>query len=524
MNSRILQLLQNQLKYTYLQPLTLVSFILFLLFLYKWLQLTTISRKNLPPSPPKLPILGNIHQLGTQPHRSLRSMSEKYGDLMMIQLGSAPTIVISSARAAREIMVTHDIVFANRPMSKKGERLLYNYKDLVGAPYGEYWRQMKSICVLHLLSNRRVRSFRSIREEETALLIEKIRQAGSSPVNLSEMFIEFTNDTICRVAFGRKYIGTEDGINFNKVMKEFNRLLAEFNVGDLIPWLAWIDKLNGWDAKVDKIAKEFDQFLEKVVQEHQNRLDDCRKNEKGDSDEKAKDIVDVLLDIQKDQTPHFPIDRDSIKALILDMFSAGTDTTSTLLEWTMTELLRHPRIMKKLQEEVKAITGEVVDVKEDDLEHMKYLKAVVKETLRLHLPVPLLIPRQSTQDTKIFGYNIPARTGVIINGWAIHRDPDSWDEPEKFNPERFLNSSTDFRGHDLQFIPFGAGRRMCPGISFAMASSQLLLANLMRKFDWMLPGEADIETLDMTESFGINMHKNTPLLAVAKSCIASAGN
>ncbi|XP_021719925.1 cytochrome P450 71A26-like [Chenopodium quinoa] len=519
MISSFLHFLEKQLKYIYLQPLTLLPCILFLLFLYKWLQLTTVSRKNLPPSPPKLPILGNIHQLGTQPHRSLRSMSEKYGELMMIQLGSMPTIVVSSARAAREIMVTHDIAFASRPMSKKGERLLYNYKDIVGSPYGEYWRQMKSICVLHLLSNKRVRSFRIVREEETAFLIEKIRLAESSPVNLSEMFVEFTNDLICRVAFGRKYIGTEGGINFKKIMKEFNRLLAEFNVGDCIPWLAWIDKLNGWDAKVDNIAKEFDRFLEKVVKEHQDRLD-----EKGDSDEKVKDFVDVLLDVQKDQTAHFPIDRDSVKALILDMFIAGTDTTSTLLEWAMTELLRHPKSMKKLQEEVKEITGDGVDVTEDDLEHMKYLKAVVKETLRLHLSVPLLIPRQSTQDIEICGYNIPARTGVIINGWAIHRDPASWDEPEKFNPERFLNSTTDFRGHDLHFIPFGAGRRMCPGISFAMASSQLLLANLMHKFDWKLPGEAEGESVDMSESFGITMCRNTPLFVVAKASIPAAGN
>ncbi|KNA16974.1 hypothetical protein SOVF_084490 [Spinacia oleracea] len=313
----ILQLLEKQLRFICFQPLTLLPFILFLFFFYKWIQLQTNSKKNLPPSPPKLPILGNIHQLGTHPHRSLLLMSEKYGDLMMIQLGSVPTIVVSSARAAREIMVTHDIIFANRPMSKKGERLLYNYKDLVGAPYGEYWRQLKSICVLHLLSNKRVRSFRSVREEETDALIEKIRRAESSPVNLSEMFIEFTNDTICRVAFGRKYIGTEDGINFSDVMKEFNRVLAEFNVGDFIPWLAWIDRLNGWDAKVDKIAKEFDRFLEKVVKEHQDRLDGCRKNEECDSEEKVKDFVDVLLEVQKDQTPHFPIDRDSIKALIL---------------------------------------------------------------------------------------------------------------------------------------------------------------------------------------------------------------
>ncbi|KAL2933841.1 Cytochrome P450 71A25 [Bienertia sinuspersici] len=318
-------LLEKQLKFILIQPLAILPFILFFFFSYKWLQSKTISKKNLPPSPPKLPIIGNIHQLGTHPHRRLRSMSEKYGDLMMIQLGSVPTLVVSSARSAREIMVTHDITFANRPMSKKGERLLYNYKDVVGAPYGEYWRQMKSICVLHLLSNKRVRSFRSVREEETSLLIDRIRQAESSPVNLSEMFMEFTNDTICKVAFGRKFTRKEDFTNFSKIMNEFNKLLAEFNVGDFIPWLAWIDRFNGWDAKVDRIAKEFDQFLEKVVEEHQDCLDDRRKYEDGENTDRVMDFVDVLLDIQKDQAPHSPIDRDSIKALILVSLYASLD-------------------------------------------------------------------------------------------------------------------------------------------------------------------------------------------------------
>ncbi|XP_057534640.1 cytochrome P450 736A117-like [Amaranthus tricolor] len=517
MKSNIQQILENQVKPTILQPSILLPILLFLFFLYKWHQLT--PRKNLPPSPPKLPILGNIHQLGSHPYRSLKSLSDKYGELMMIQLGSVPTLVVSSARAAREIMVTHDVIFANRPMSKKGQTLLYHYKDVVGAPYGEYWRQMKSICVLNLLSNKRVRSFRSVREEETDNLIKKIRQAKSLPVNLSKMFIEFSNDTICRVAFGRTYSGENEGINFNEVMKEFNKVLAEFNVGDLIPWLGWIDRINGRDAKIDKIAQVFDEFLERVVREHEDRLVERRKNKDSDSCEQVKDIVDVLLDIQENQTLQFPIDRDCIKALILDMFSAGTDTTSTLLAWTMSELLRHTKVMKTLQMEVRGIKGEEGDIKEENLEQMKYLKAVIKETLRLHLPVPLLIPRQSTQDTKIYGYDIPAKAGVIVNCWAIHRNPAYWDEPEKFNPERFMNSTVDFRGQDFEFIPFGAGRRMCPGISFAMASSQLVLANILHKFDWELPDGLCGETLEMSESFGINMHRNTPLFAVARAHI-----
>jgi len=200
-----------------------------------------------------------------------------------------------------------------------------------------------------------------------------------------------------------------------------------------------------------------------------------------------------------------------------DMFSGGTDTTYTVLEWAMTELLRHPNILKEVQKEIRAVTREKSYVNEDDLEKMKYLKAVIKETLRVHPPVPLLVPRLSTQDATINEYNIPARTAVIINSWAIHRDPAFWDEPDKFNPERFLNTPTDFRGQDFQLIPFGGGRRICPGISFAIASIELVLANLVHKFDWILPGGVNPETLDTDECIGFTIHRKTPLCAVAKA-------
>ncbi|XP_021749882.1 cytochrome P450 71A25-like [Chenopodium quinoa] len=510
----------EQLKIILLQSFTFSPLILFLFFL-KWLHSKSSPGKSLPPSPPRLPILGNLHQLGAYPYRSLQSLSERYGELMLINLGKAPVLIISSAKAAREIMKIQDSTFCTRPPLKTINKLLYNGKDVAAAQYGEYWRQMKSICVLQLLSNTRVRSFQSVREEEVTLLMEKIENSSSSVVNLSEMFMTLTNDVICRVAFGRKYSGNEGhGINFKRLLKEFLELLGRFRVGDFIPCLAWTNWLDGSDAKVDKVFKEFDNFLEQVVKEHQDGQDDSRKGEESKNDEIAKNFVDVLLEVQKEKTAGFAIDRDSIKALILDIFSGGTDTTYTVLEWAMTELLRHPLKMSKLQREVREITGEKLYVNEDDLEQMKYLKAVIKETLRLHPPIPLLVPRQSIQDTKINGYDIPAGTIVITNAWAIHRDPASWDEPEKFNPERFINSPTDFKGQDFELIPFGSGRRICPGITFAIANNELVLANLMHKFDWMLPGGADGETLDMTECIGLTAHREIPLLATATPAIA----
>lgn len=202
--------------------------------------------------------------------------------------------------------------------------------------------------------------------------------------------------------------------------------------------------------------------------------------------------------------------------LVQDVLAAGTDTTYTVLEWAMTELLRHPQVMAKLQNELRSTGRKRSDIiVPDEYEKIPYLEAVIKETLRVHPPVPLLVPREARNDVNIMGYDIVAKTMVIVNAWAIGRDPTLWDEPDEFRPERFLNSSVDIRGHDFQLIPFGAGRRSCPGISFAMVTNEIALANLLHKFNWELPNGMKRGDLDMTETTGSTIHKKEPLLAIA---------
>ncbi|XVF54583.1 hypothetical protein PTKIN_Ptkin05aG0192900 [Pterospermum kingtungense] len=472
------------------------------------------TKLNSPPSPPKLPVIGNLHNIGPHPHRSLRDLAQRYGPLMLLRFGSVPVLVVSSADAAREIMKTHDLTFANRPKSLAFLKLTYDHKDVAGAPYGEYWRQIRSICVLHLLSNTRVQSYGTIREEETALAIEKIIKPRLSalPINLSEIFAILANNVICRVALGRKYEG-EDGKKFKKLLNETVELFGGFYVGDYIPWLAWVNRVSGLESKMEKVAKALDTFLEGVVEEHKKRT-----NDHGNTriqHEKDKDFVDVLLQIQRENEVGFPLEKDSIKAIILDMFAAGSDTTYTVLEWVMTELLRHPKTMKELQKEVRQISDNKSNISEDDLDKMNYLKAVIKETLRLHPPTPLLVPRISTKDVKIMAYDIAKGTQVLINAWAIGRDPKSWEKPEEFLPERFLNNSIDYKGHDFELIPFGSGRRICPGILFGMKLIELFLAKLVHKFDWSFPGGAKLEDLDTNETSGITTHRKYPLIAIA---------
>ncbi|KAK4489015.1 hypothetical protein RD792_004807 [Penstemon davidsonii] len=425
---------------------------------------------------------------------------------MLLHLGRVPVLVVSTADAAREIMKTQDLIFSNRPKLRIPDKILYSCKDVSFAPYGEYWRHVRSICVLQLLSNKRVQSFRHVRETETSLMIQKIKlQESSSVVNLSDVFSTLTNDIVCKAAFGRKY-NNSDGQQFKVLLAEFVELLGRFSVGDYVPWLGWIDGINGLSTRVDKVAKEFDQFLEGVILE--KKLDGMVHK-----DHKGSDFVDILIQIQRESedTSH-PIENDVIKALILDMFAAGTDTTSSVLVWTMTELLRHPNTLKKLQNEVTTAGKE--EITEDDLDKMHYLKAVIKESLRLHTPLPLLVPRESTEDTKVMGYEIAARTQVIINAWAISRDPLLWEDPQEFKPERFLETSIDFKGVHFELIPFGAGRRGCPGLTFAVAVNELALAKLVHKFNIGLPNGETEKDLDISEVNGITVHKKHPLLVV----------
>ncbi|XP_020693769.1 cytochrome P450 71D7 [Dendrobium catenatum] len=467
------------------------------------------------PGPKNLPIIGSIHHLlgRRPPHRALRDLSAVYGPIMRLKLGEIGAIVISSPKAAKEIMQTHDIIFASRPITPTIDALLYGGKNLVFASYGEFWRQMRRLCINELLSSKRVHCFRAIREKEISYLIQSINAAASDGalINLRSEFANLTNNIMAISVVGGR---CEDQKAFLSTINEVLELLSGFSLIDLFPSMPkFIARIAGFPQKLERCWLKLDGILEKIVQEHNvNSAKDSMEEE---------DLTDVLLRIQRDGSLQIPLSNDHIKAVINDMLMAGSETTATTLEWAISELVCNPHIMKKAQKEVREAFGndmrKIIGDEKLISGKLSYLQLVIKETLRLHTPVPLLLPRENKERCEVMGYEIPARTTVMVNAWAIGRDPKYWEEPEVFRPERFEENNIDMKGAHFEMIPFGAGRRICPGMHFGLATVEMALAHLLYYFDWENPAKNG-EELDMSEAFGIAMRRQSPLCLLATCC------
>ncbi|XP_068640948.1 premnaspirodiene oxygenase-like [Aristolochia californica] len=475
---------------------------------------TTLNNLNLPPGPWKLPMIGSVHHLagGSLPHRILRDLAKKHGPLMHLKMGEVPLVVASTAEAAKEIMKTHDRSFASRPELPAARHNTYGFTDVAFAPYGAYWRQMRKICVLELLTIKRVESFGFIRDEEVLNMLSSISVSCNSLVNLTRKFYYLTNNVVARAAFGHRSQYVD---KFLFVIGDAIKEAGGFSVADLFPSSKLLFWITGMKAKMEKNHHMLDEILSKVLEECKVRY----KIKNRDGDDSDENLVDILLRLQQRGNFEVPITDDNIKAVILDVFTAGTETSTNVLGWTMTELMRNPRVMIKAQEEVRELLRGKEKVTEADIQDLKYLKLVVKETLRLHPPLPLLLPRESREKCTVMGYEIPAQTRAISNVWAIGRDPLTWgDDAESFRPERFDDSLIDFKGANFEFLPFGAGRRMCPGIAFGIADVEHPLALLLCHFNWELPEAMKPEDIDMTEVFGAAVARKSDLCLVPKLC------
>ncbi|KAL8506949.1 hypothetical protein ACS0TY_017729 [Phlomoides rotata] len=469
------------------------------------------KKVKIPPGPRGLPFIGNLleqYWQRSEPHIYLRNLSLKYGPLATLHHGSTPVLVVSSMKMANHILKSHDQSFCSRPSVLGQQKLSYSGLDIAFSPFNHHWKQMRKLCALHLLSPKQVLSFRPTREDEVSRMISNIRSSGlGRPLNLSQVAMSLASNLITSVAFGRRYDGDEfEKKRLDRLVMEAQALMVSFYFSDHFPALSWVDKASGLLGRLHRSCVEMDAFYKELIDDHLLPSKPDR-----------QDMIDLMIQLKDDNTFMSHDWDDRIKALLMDLYVAGTDTVAAAIVWTMTALMLKPTVMNKAQAEIRGLEEKKgrCAVGEDDIKELPYLKAVVLEALRLYPPAPLLY-RTTQECTRVEGYDIEAGTQVIINGWAIGRDPESWEKAEEFEPERFMTSERD--AFEMM-LPFGGGRRGCPGKEMGLISVHLALANLLYSFDWALPEDHLI--IDTHTLPGLTMHKKNPLLILPTNYHAS---
>ncbi|KAK7396631.1 hypothetical protein VNO78_17769 [Psophocarpus tetragonolobus] len=493
-----------------------LCFLVLAVFLYLHRRKTSSRNRRLPPGPPGWPIFGNMFQLGEMPHRTLTDLRDKYGPVVWLQIGSMNTMAILSADAATVFFKHHDNTFADRTITETMRVHNYDKSSLALAPYGPYWRLMRRLVTVDMLVAKRINDTASVRRKcvkdmLTWVANEAKKSEHGRGVHVARFVFLMTFNLFGNLMLSRDLFDpdSEDGSEFFAAMIGLMEWTGHANLTDLFPWLRWLDP-QGLRRKMDRDMGKALGIASRFVKD---RLEQHSHN-------KSRDFLDVLLDFQTTHRQEaLNISDKDLNIFILEMFLAGSETTSSTIEWAMTEVLCNRECLKKVKSELNSVVGRGREVEERDIEKLEYLQCVVKETLRLHPPIPLLIPRKGTEDTHFMGYYIPKDTQVFVNAWAIGRDPAAWDQPLAFNPQRFSlskNHNIDYKGHHFELIPFGAGRRMCAGVPLAHTLLHLVLGSLLHTFDWELDSHVTPSTMDMRDKLGITMRKLQPLLALPK--------
>ncbi|XP_074263218.1 cytochrome P450 76AD1-like [Silene latifolia] len=483
-----------------MEPYTISLILISIIFVIKIYQNSTKS--ELPPGPKPWPIIGNIHQLGDRTHCSVAELSKKYGPIMSLKLGTMTTIVISSSEVAKEMFLKHDLTFSSRTFPDAARVSNHHKHSMVWLPVGPKWRDLRKIAVVQVFTNHRLDLSQSLRQSKIGELVDHVRHCCETGkvVRIGKAAFTTTLNLLSNTFFSID-LGNHDSSSlqeFKDIFWEVSELSAKPNVSDFFPLVRHFD-LQGLFKKTsvsfDKMLRVFDRIIEKRL---------------SDGIAVKDDVLGTLLKLVEDN--EFSLE--DVRHLLIDLFVAGTDTTSSTLEWAMTELLRNQEKMAKAQDELDQIIGKNTTVQESDISKLPYIQAIVKETFRLHPPAPFLIPRKSEKDVQLFGFSVPKDAQIWVNVWSIGRDSSVWPNALSFLPERFKESEVDFKGQSFELLPFGAGRRICPGVPLAYRMVHLMLATLLHSFNWKHAHGLSPEDIDMEEKFGVTLQKVQPLQAI----------
>ncbi|EFH39815.1 hypothetical protein ARALYDRAFT_494525, partial [Arabidopsis lyrata subsp. lyrata] len=408
-------------------------------------------------------------------NRSFQELAKKHGPIFKLWLGAKLTIVVTSSEVAQDILRTNDIIFANHDVPAVAPANTYGGMEID----------------TEQRANAMLDSSTDLRRRETRKTVRYLAGQArvGSPVNLGEQIFLMMLNVVTQMLWGRTVKGKEREsvvAEFLEVIREMNDLLLVPNISDFFPALSRFD-LQGLVKRMRGPAQRMDQMFDRIINQ---RLGMDR-----ESDWKTEDFLDALLKIK--------LTMNDVKALLVDMVLGGTDTSLHIIEFAMPELLHNPDIMKRAQQELDKVVGKEKVVDESHISKLPYILAIMKETQRLHTIVPLLVPRRPSKTTVVGGFTIPKDSKIFINVWAIHRNPNVWENPLKFDPDRFLDKSYDFKGNDFNYLPFGSGRRICVVVLYN-------LATLLHSFDWKIPQG---ERVEVEEKFGIVLELKNPLVA-----------
>ncbi|PON58739.1 Cytochrome P450, E-class, group I [Parasponia andersonii] len=471
------------------------------------------------PGPRGLPVFGSLFTLSRGlAHRSLASMawSRANTQLMALSLGSTPLVVASDPHTAREILTSPH--FADRPLKQSAKSLMFS-RAIGFAPNGTYWRLLRRIASTHLFSPRRILAHEAGRQLECAAMLRNVanQQRSNGVVSLREHLQAASLNNIMGSVFGKRYDPAQDSEELNELrdmVREGFELLGAFNWSDYLPWLSYFYDPLRINERCSKLVPRVRKLVRVIIEEHRVMSNNKKSGKLDHQDHDHGDFVDVLLSLDGDEK----IEEDDMIAVLWEMIFRGIDTTALLTEWAMAELILNPGMQEKLRAEIEAALGDGGGLTDADLASLPYLQSVVKETLRVHPPGPLLSwARLSTSDVQLSnGMVIPADTTAMVNMWAITHDPHVWEDPRAFRPERFMESQggadVDVRGFDLRLAPFGAGRRVCPGKNLGLVTVTLWVANLVRHFKW---AQDPTRPVDLGEVLKLSCEMKRPLHTVA---------
>ncbi|KAI7754738.1 hypothetical protein M8C21_004817 [Ambrosia artemisiifolia] len=491
-----------------LSPLFVLSTSLLLLFIIKQTKLLLSKNKiKLPPGPPQLPIIGNLHQVGDNPHVSTAKMAKKYGPLISLHLGKQLLVVASSPDAAMAILKTQDRHLSSRTVPAAFQQEAIIPHSLIWSECNQTWKNLRTLCRTEMFSTKALEAQSRIREEKVGHLLDFLRRKQGQVIDLEDVVFTTLLNTLSSIIFGKDMVQFSDEHGRRDWFKESIYKVIEYgsrikDVGSFYPILERFD-LHGTTKGTMKVFDKVFAYWEVIIEERRSLI-----NSSTWSSEKTQYFLDRML--------QNGFSSNQIYQLVMELFVAGTNTTTSTVVWNITELVRHKEaILSKVEDEMKSVNNlDLTAISQQS--KLPYLQACIKETFRLHPPVPLLLPHLAAETCEVMNYTIPKNTKIFVNLWAMGRDPQLWDDPLTYNPERFTDSKVDFKGQDFELLPFGSGRRMCPGLPSGIKSVEFILSSLIREFDFTLPDGYDSSKLDMEESFGIAMKRKNPLKLIFK--------